>query len=66
MGICLVNTPEYFCCCDNCRKIIVVPKTISIYNGAQAARSVGWAFGKNGKVLCDCCRKGNVNDRYKK
>ena len=65
MGVILVNIPKYGCLCDNCKKYISVSKTNEIYNGAQAVRSLGWSFGKDGKVLCDECRKENYKDNYR-
>ena len=34
-----------------------VDKSRTVYNEAQAARSLGWSFGRDGKVLCGKCRK---------
>ena len=44
------------------KEIFLVSKTNEIYNGAQAVRSLGWSFGKDGKLLCDECRKENYKD----
>lgn len=53
----------YFCKCDNCGKVSeAIEKTKSIYNAAQAARSIGWSFGKDGKVTCLDCR--DWSDHY--
>lgn len=65
MSILLINTPEYYCRCDICNRLAVVKRTINIYNGAQAVRSLGWSFGKDGGVACDRCRRLNRNDHYK-
>ena len=51
--------PVYNCHCDVCGKFEQVYDYNSnkIYNGAQAVRSLGWSFGKDGKtVKCDKCR----------
>ena len=65
MGVVLINTPQYICRCDNCKKSAIVDKTVNIYNGAQAVRSLSWSFSKNGKVLCKNCRMSEPNDHYK-
>ncbi len=51
--------PVYSCRCDVCGKFeqIYGYNSNKIYNGAQAVRSLGWSFGKDGKtVKCDNCR----------
>lgn len=57
-------TKTYFVCqCDECGKVSeAIEKTPTIYNGAQAARSIGWSFGKDGKVTCLDCR--DWDDHY--
>ena len=64
MSVTLINYPVYFCRCDKCLKSASVERDddAGIYNGAQAVRSLGWSFSKDGKtVLCDTCR----NYRFK-
>lgn len=51
--------------CDICGKKIEIEKTKQIYNGAQAARSTGWSFGKNKKIKCNQCRLKEFNDKHK-
>ena len=65
MGVRLFNIPKYCCVCDKCNVAIEVNKTVKIYNGAQAVRSLGWSFGKDGRVLCKKCRMNNFEDKYK-
>ncbi len=65
MGVRLFNIPYYTCTCDNCREQKDVTKNPKIYNSAQAARSLGWSFGRDGKTFCKKCRKNNHNDHYK-
>lgn len=65
MGVRLYNIPKYQCICDQCKAIVSVDKAPSIYNGAQAVRSIGWSFGKDGRVLCKKCRQQNFEDKYK-
>lgn len=51
--------PVYLCICDICGKVKRIEKDYSsnIYNGAQAVRSLGWSFGRDGKtVKCTNCR----------
>lgn len=56
----------YYCKCDKCGKVSEsIEKTrADIYNAAQAARSIGWSFGKDGSTLCPECRRRNWNDRH--
>ncbi len=56
----------YYCCkCDKCGRVSeAIEKTKSIYNAAQAARSIGWSFGKDGSTLCPECRYKNRHDRH--
>lgn len=55
----------YVCKCDECGKVSeAIEKTSKIYNAAQAARSIGWSFGKNGSIFCSECRRKNWNDRH--
>lgn len=67
MSVILINYPIYYCTCDTCKKRETVERTIvnNTYNGAQAVRSLGWSYGKDGKVLCDTCRRYNRNDHYR-
>ena len=60
------NQKTYCCKCDMCDKVVYVPENIQagIYNGAQAARSLHWSFGKDKSVKCDVCRQYQVNDHY--
>lgn len=58
----------YVCTCDNCNKVQRVEKNFNknIYNRAQAVRSLGWSFSKDGKrITCDNCRKHNWKDSYR-
>lgn len=61
------NKKTYCCKCDICGKLAYVDENIKagIYNGAQAARSIRWSFGKDKSVKCDVCRQFADNDRYK-
>lgn len=52
----------YVCECDRCKKTCVVLSSLAnnVHSCAQAARSIGWSFGRNKKnVLCDECRLNN-------
>ncbi len=54
----------YYCRCDECGQSSVVEQTNEIYNGAQAVRSLGWSFGKDGTtVKCSLCRTYRHNAR---
>lgn len=55
----------YSCICDKCGKYEQVRESNTIYNRAQAVRSLGWSYGKDKSVLCNYCRKANLNDKYK-
>ena len=56
----------YRCICDFCKVERDVRRDYKkIYNGAQAVRSIGWSFGKDGTVLCDNCRLTHTTDRYR-
>lgn len=56
----------FVCTCDNCGDSVRVEKDMSVvYNNASAVRSIGWSFGRNGKVTCHNCRKKNLNDKYR-
>lgn len=60
-----IQKTYYVCKCDNCGKVSEpIEKSPEIYNAAQAARSIGWSFGKTGKVFCKDCRLFNYNDRH--
>ncbi len=37
----------WVCTCDKCGKSQEVEPSDEIYNGAAAARSIGWKFGKD-------------------
>ncbi len=54
----------YVCTCDKCGKREEVEETKTIYNGAQAVRSLGWKFGKDKTVKCSECRKDDWDDHY--
>ena len=54
----------YTCTCDKCGKSQDVEPNESIYNGAQAVRSIGWKFGKDKSVKCDECRRHDWDDHY--
>lgn len=56
---------KYVCQCDNCKKIVEIEKTENIYNGAQAVRSINWAFTRDKKVICKNCRMKTYKDNYK-
>ena len=57
----------FLCTCDKCGEQAEVPQNNArgIYNGAQAARSLGWSFGQNGNVKCSVCRQSNKYDRQR-
>lgn len=55
----------YFCRCDKCGQSAVVEQTNEIYNGAQAARSLGWSFGKDKRVFCSSCRQSRLYDKHR-
>ena len=58
----------YVCTCDNCGKVreVRADRSLNIINGASACRSIGWAFGKDGKTItCDKCRRFNFKDCYR-
>ena len=51
----------YVCICDNCKKQREVEAdSDKKYNSAQAVRSLGWSYGKDGKIKCDFCRRRYV------
>ncbi len=56
----------YSCICDKCGKFEVVEESKTIYNRAQAVRSLGWSYGKDKSVLCANCRKMNYGENYAK
>lgn len=47
----------YVLTCDKCGAKKNVEETKTAYNAAQAARSIGWSYGRNGAVLCKNCRR---------
>lgn len=48
----------YVCTCDKCGYTREVESNSErIYNSAQAVRSIGWSFGRDGTIKCDYCRK---------
>ena len=58
---------HYFkCFCDKCGLMVEVEENIfiGIYNGAQAARSLGWSFGKDRRCFCSSCRKMRLVDKH--
>lgn len=57
----------FLCTCDKCGKQEEVPQNTDrgIYNGAQAARSLGWSFGQRGEIKCNVCRRSNKYDRQR-
>ncbi len=58
----------YYCItCDKCNAYEKVAQNFNhgVYNGAQAVRSIGWSYGKDGTVLCSYCRKKHYTDRYR-
>ncbi len=57
----------FLCTCDTCGTQAEVTQNNNrgIYNGAQAARSLGWSFGQNGNVKCNVCRQHNKYDRQR-
>lgn len=66
MGVQCFSVPTFFCQCDCCGRIEYVEKDFDkIYNGAQAARSLGWSFGKDKVIKCDRCRRPAHFDKYK-
>lgn len=67
MGVKCFSVPTFDCKCDCCGQHEYVEKDYDkIYNGAQAVRSLGWSFGKSGRVLCSKCRRSAWNDKYTK
>lgn len=65
MSVRSFNVKYYVCKCDKCGNVSnPIEKTRDIYNGAQAARSIGWSFGKGGNTLCPDCRRWNWDDHY--
>lgn len=65
MSVKRYTTTVYVCICDKCGNIREVERKFKIYNSAQAVRSLGWSFGKDGSIFCTLCRKRNMNDRYR-
>ncbi len=48
----------YHCICDVCEKFELVDgSSANIYNSAQAVRSIGWSFGRDGIIKCNYCRR---------
>lgn len=65
MGVTTWSVRVFACRCDDCGKTEEVKENYPrIYNGAQAVRSLGWSFGKTGRVLCGSCRLNGWNDKY--
>lgn len=66
MSVTCFSVPTFLCKCDDCGRVEYVEKDYDkIYNGAQAVRSLGWSFGKTGRVRCSSCRWLNGwNDKY--
>lgn len=51
----------YVCKCDRCDKEREVEADSDlIYNSAQAVRSIGWSFSRDGEIKCDFCRRRYV------
>ena len=61
----LCSVKFYYCVCDECKTHASVERCEGMYNGAQAVRSLGWSYGKDGKTLCQSCRQKNCFDKYK-
>lgn len=59
------NIHIFVCQCDRCGEIREVQESLTAYNAAQAARSIGWSYGKDKKTFCRNCRKQNLKDKYK-
>ena len=53
----------YLCKCDCCGAKAIVEENLSVYNGAQAVRSLGWSFGRDKRVLCKTCRRSQTKDK---
>ena len=70
MSVGSYSVKVFVCRCDVCGATDSVEEypELGIYNGAQAVRSLGWSFGKSGRVLCGTCRPSNINwnDKYTK
>ncbi len=65
MSVGYFNVKYYVCTCDICGKVSdPIQKIESIYNSAQAARSIGWSFGKDGSTHCPNCRVLDRSDRH--
>lgn len=59
----------YVCVCDNCKckESVEAVSSKNIYNKAQAVRSIGWSFGRDGKTTyCNYCRYDNYRNKSKK
>lgn len=67
MSVTCYSVPTFLCVCDKCGAVQSVEKNYdTIYNGAQAVRSLGWSFGKDKSVKCNACRRWyGKNDKYK-
>lgn len=66
MSVTSYSIKYYVCVCDKCgKRSDPIKDTSQVYNRAQAARSIGWSYGKDCKVLCDNCRMDNWEDRYR-
>lgn len=55
----------YLCVCDSCGKKENVNRSETVYNAAQAARYLGWSYGRDRKCYCKSCRRNNYGDNYK-
>lgn len=65
MGLGSYTVRIYVLRCDECGRTVEVPKAAGVYNGAQAARTFGWSYGKDGRIKCDRCRQFCKFDRHK-
>ncbi len=54
----------YVCTCDKCGVVREIEKTDELYNAAQAVRSIGWKYGKDGSIKCAECRRNDWDDHY--
>ena len=64
MSVTSISIKIYTCKCDICGKYVDVKESKTIYNGAQAVRSLKWSYGKDKSVKCDKCRRNQWNDHY--
>lgn len=52
--------------CDICGQVALVEKDEEhgVYNGAQAVRSFGWHYGRDKRVTCADCAKGEIRHGF--